>query len=119
MVSSLVRSVRPASRLKNGGRLTFVVFLLAAILQPTANAQTTRKDVDRLVGIALMTDWVVANCGAEELSGMLLLTMSGTLKQLTPDALKIGRKRVADRAARFGSKAAACADFRAGLIAIQ
>lgn len=81
--------------------------------------KATRADVERLVSIALVTDWVVRECGAEGLSGMLLATMPSVLKQLTPEALATGRKRVHERATRYKSKDAACRVLKGQLVKIQ
>lgn len=90
-----------------------------AASQMAQGGKATRADVERLISIALVTDWVVRECGAEGLSGMLLATMPSVLKQLTPEALATGRKRVEERAKRYKSKDAACRALKGQLVAIQ
>ncbi|WP_020181254.1 hypothetical protein [Methylopila sp. M107] len=94
------------------------MLVLMAATSPNG-AAATEESAERLVGIALVTEWVAANCPAKKLSPMLLATTPSVLKQLEPDKLALGRKRVADRAARFPSKAAACRRWTADLEEIQ
>ena len=90
-----------------------------AAFQMAQGGTATRADVERLISIALVTDWVVRECGAEGLAGMLVATMPSVLKQLTPEALATGRKRVEARATSYKSKDAACRVLKGQLIAIQ
>lgn len=90
-----------------------------ATAQMSQGKKPTRADIERLVSIALVTDWVVRECGADDLDGMLLATMPSVLKQLTPEALAEGRRRVTARATRYTSKEAACRVMKGRLIAIQ
>lgn len=99
--------------MKRRRRLAIWLMALAAGAS-SASAQAPKlikEDVVRLLRIAAMAEWVTAECDRRhiaELSGMLLMTSSATLR--AADAADVARFRTAVRqnAERFATKDEAC-----------